>query len=73
MSMCDVPMLPPPMESNQPGLCASTNSIPSPSRTNCSWRSPSSFATTLSLKTNVFSSSQRPAPGSQMPWPWMVR
>ena len=73
MSMCDVPIEPSPIESYQPGLCVTTSSTPSVSSTNPSWRRPSSFATTLSLNTNVFESSQRPAPGSQIPRPWIVR
>ena len=73
MSMCDVPMLPWPVVSYQPGLWQTISSMPRFESTNSSWRSPSSFATTDSLKTNVFASSQRPAPGSQTPLPWIVR
>ena len=73
MSMWEVPMLPFPVVSYQPGLWQTISSIPRFESTNSSCRSPSSFATTDSLKTKVFASSQRPAPGSQTPLPWIVR
>ena len=73
MSMWEVPMLPLPVVSYQPGLWQTISSMPRFERTNSSWRSPSSFATTDSLKTKVFESSQRPAPGSPTPLPWIVR
>ena len=73
MSMCEVPMFPWPVVSYQPGLWHVTSSTPRFESTNSSWRRPSSFATTDSLNAKVFASSQRPAPGSQMPLPWIVR
>ena len=72
MSMCEVPIEPWPVVSYQPGLWQTISSMPRFESTNSSWRRPSSFATTDSLKANVFESSQRPAPGSHTPFAWIV-